>query len=87
MAKTVLIADDNTYIRQALCEQFKRESDFRAGKLWEERGHEFSVSDHSGDVGHGFCVVWDGESRLEFGFCYLRMGTMALTTSACVGCD
>jgi DNA-binding NarL/FixJ family response regulator len=24
----VLIADDNTYIRQALCEQFKRESDF-----------------------------------------------------------
>jgi DNA-binding NarL/FixJ family response regulator len=28
MAKTVLIVDDNTYIRQALCEQFKRESDF-----------------------------------------------------------
>jgi DNA-binding NarL/FixJ family response regulator len=28
MAKTVLIVDDNAYIRQALCEQFKRESDF-----------------------------------------------------------
>jgi two-component system chemotaxis response regulator CheY len=28
MAKTVLIVDDNSYIRQALCEQFKRESDF-----------------------------------------------------------
>jgi len=28
MAKTVLIVDDNTYIRQALCEQFKREADF-----------------------------------------------------------
>ena len=28
MAKTVLIVDDNRYIRQALCEQFKRESDF-----------------------------------------------------------
>jgi DNA-binding NarL/FixJ family response regulator len=28
MAKTVLIVDDNTYIRQALCSEFKRESDF-----------------------------------------------------------
>jgi DNA-binding NarL/FixJ family response regulator len=28
MAKTVLIVDDNTYIRQALCKQFKRESEF-----------------------------------------------------------
>jgi len=28
MAKTVLIVDDNMYIRQALCEQFKREADF-----------------------------------------------------------
>ena len=28
MAKTVLIVDDNAYIRQALCELFKRESDF-----------------------------------------------------------
>ena len=28
MAKTVLIVDDNRYIPQALCEQFKRESDF-----------------------------------------------------------
>ena len=28
MAKTVLIVDDNSYIRQALGEQFKRESDF-----------------------------------------------------------
>jgi DNA-binding NarL/FixJ family response regulator len=28
MAKTVLIVDDNRYIRQALCEQFKRELDF-----------------------------------------------------------
>ena len=28
MAKTVLIVDDNRYIRHALCEQFKRESDF-----------------------------------------------------------
>src|ERR1700680_2328714 len=28
MAKTVLIVDDNRYIRQDLCEQFKRESDF-----------------------------------------------------------
>ena len=29
MAKTILIVDDNTYIRQALCEVFKRETDFR----------------------------------------------------------
>ncbi len=28
MAKTVLIVDDNAYIRQALCELFKREADF-----------------------------------------------------------
>jgi DNA-binding NarL/FixJ family response regulator len=28
MAKAVLIVDDNRYIRQALCEQFERESDF-----------------------------------------------------------
>ncbi|HMJ23601.1 MAG TPA: response regulator [Terriglobales bacterium] len=28
MAKTVLIVDDNRYIRQSLCEQFERESDF-----------------------------------------------------------
>ena len=28
-AKTILIVDDNTYIRQALCEVFKRETDFR----------------------------------------------------------
>ena len=28
MAKTVLIVDDNRYIRQSLCEQFQRESDF-----------------------------------------------------------
>ena len=28
MAKTILIVDDNAHIRLALCEQFKRESDF-----------------------------------------------------------
>ena len=28
MAKTVLIVDDNAYIRQALCDLFKREADF-----------------------------------------------------------
>ena len=28
MAKTILIVDDNDYIRQALCELFKREADF-----------------------------------------------------------
>jgi len=28
MAKTVLIVDDNAYIRQALCSVFKREADF-----------------------------------------------------------
>jgi two-component system chemotaxis response regulator CheY len=28
MAKTMLIVDDNAYIRRALCEQFKRESGF-----------------------------------------------------------
>ena len=28
MAKTILIVDDNAQIRLALCEQFKRESDF-----------------------------------------------------------
>ena len=28
-AKTIFIVDDNTYIRQALCEVFKRETDFR----------------------------------------------------------
>ncbi|SRR5713101_6618825 len=28
MAKTVLIVDDNAFIRQALCEIFKREADF-----------------------------------------------------------
>ena len=29
MAKTILIADDNAHIRQALCEAFARESDFK----------------------------------------------------------
>ena len=29
MATTVLIVDDNTYIRQGLCQVFKRETDFR----------------------------------------------------------
>src|SRR3989440_11322325 len=29
MAKIVLIVDDNTYIRQALCQVFKHETDFR----------------------------------------------------------
>ena len=28
MAKTILIVDDNAYIRQMICEAFKRESDF-----------------------------------------------------------
>ena len=28
MAKTILIVDDNAFIRQALCELFKREADF-----------------------------------------------------------
>jgi YesN/AraC family two-component response regulator len=28
MAKTVLIVDDNAFIRQALCELFTRETDF-----------------------------------------------------------
>ena len=28
MAMTILIVDDNAHIRLALCEQFKRESDF-----------------------------------------------------------
>jgi two-component system chemotaxis response regulator CheY len=28
MAKTILIVDDNAYIRQALCDLFKREADF-----------------------------------------------------------
>ena len=28
MAKTILIVDDNSHIRQTLCEQFQRESDF-----------------------------------------------------------
>lgn len=28
MRKTVLIVDDNTFVRQALCEIFKREADF-----------------------------------------------------------
>jgi two-component system, chemotaxis family, chemotaxis protein CheY len=28
MTKTVLIVDDNTFVRQALCEIFERESDF-----------------------------------------------------------
>src|SRR6266566_8312265 len=28
MAKTILIVDDNAYIRMSLCEQFKREEDF-----------------------------------------------------------
>jgi DNA-binding NarL/FixJ family response regulator len=28
LAKSVLIVDDNAYIRQALCEVFKREADF-----------------------------------------------------------
>ena len=28
MAKSILIVDDNAYIRQALCELFKHESDF-----------------------------------------------------------
>ena len=28
MAKTILVVDDNAYIRQALCELFKREADF-----------------------------------------------------------
>jgi two-component system, chemotaxis family, chemotaxis protein CheY len=39
MAKSVLIVDDNRYIRQALCEQFQRESDFEVcGKA--ENGKE-----------------------------------------------
>jgi two-component system chemotaxis response regulator CheY len=29
IAKSVLIVDDNAYIRQALCELFKREADFQ----------------------------------------------------------
>jgi len=28
MAKTILIVDDNSHIRQALCNQFQREADF-----------------------------------------------------------
>ena len=28
MAKTILIVDDNAYIRQALCQVFKSEADF-----------------------------------------------------------
>jgi len=28
MAKTILIVDDNAYVRQALCQVFKREADF-----------------------------------------------------------
>ena len=28
MAKTILIVDDNAYIRHALCDLFKREADF-----------------------------------------------------------
>ena len=28
MAKTILIVDDNAYVRRGLCELFKRESDF-----------------------------------------------------------
>ena len=28
MPKTILIVDDNAYIRQALCQVFKREADF-----------------------------------------------------------
>ena len=28
MAKTILIVDDNAYVRQALCGQFERESEF-----------------------------------------------------------
>ena len=28
MAKTILIVDDNAYVRQMICEAFKRESDF-----------------------------------------------------------
>ena len=28
LAKTILIVDDNAYIRMSLCEQFKREADF-----------------------------------------------------------
>ena len=28
MAKTILIVDDNAYVRQTICEAFKRESDF-----------------------------------------------------------
>ena len=39
MAKTVLIADDNASIRQALCEVFQREADFEVcGDA--ENGHE-----------------------------------------------
>jgi DNA-binding NarL/FixJ family response regulator len=29
MAKSILIVDDNAYVRQALCELFKREADFQ----------------------------------------------------------
>ena len=28
MAKTILIVDDNAYVRQMICEAFKRESEF-----------------------------------------------------------
>jgi two-component system chemotaxis response regulator CheY len=39
MAKTVLIADDNAFIRQALCELFQLEADFEvSGEA--ENGHE-----------------------------------------------
>ena len=39
MVNTVLIADDNTSIRQALCELFQREADFEVcGEA--ENGHE-----------------------------------------------
>jgi DNA-binding NarL/FixJ family response regulator len=39
MAKTVLIADDNASIRQALCDVFQREADFEVcGEA--ENGHE-----------------------------------------------
>jgi chemotaxis response regulator CheB len=44
--KSVLVVDDNAFIRQALCEQFKREADFEVcgeaenGKEAIEKGQE-----------------------------------------------
>jgi DNA-binding NarL/FixJ family response regulator len=41
MAKAVLIVDDNAFIRQSLCEIFKREGDFQ---VWGE-AESFDASD------------------------------------------